>query len=191
MKYFKFPSKSKHDEFLVSYCRYQKWSLPESIIYYITKNPLSSKCYSKLVQSCKYFFIKNPILIIQCLRFSLGTWIISLNNVGACIEMSRITAKLWITDELLVFDFDKTRSSLVSSIFPKIFQSNVSTLKLCNQVISYSEFLFLSSNVQNIILDYITVINVDGSIVSLEKLFKSLSIIKRFYMLVFLLKLFK
>uniref|UniRef100_A0AC34F6I5 Uncharacterized protein n=1 Tax=Panagrolaimus sp. ES5 TaxID=591445 RepID=A0AC34F6I5_9BILA len=96
--------------------------------------------------------------------------------------MSRITAKLWITDELSVFDFDKTQPHLVSSIFPKIYQSNVSTLKLCNQIISYSEYLIFSSNVQNILLDYITVQNVDGSIVSLEKLFKSLSKIKSFFM---------
>uniref|UniRef100_A0AC34FWQ4 Uncharacterized protein n=1 Tax=Panagrolaimus sp. ES5 TaxID=591445 RepID=A0AC34FWQ4_9BILA len=42
----------------------QEWSLPDSFMYYIAMNPKSAEVYQKLVKSCKFFYIKNPILVV-------------------------------------------------------------------------------------------------------------------------------
>uniref|UniRef100_A0A914PG81 Uncharacterized protein n=1 Tax=Panagrolaimus davidi TaxID=227884 RepID=A0A914PG81_9BILA len=53
----------------------QTWSLPDSIIYYIAKNPSNAKAWQKLIQCCKYFFAKNPILVIDELIYAgKGKW---------------------------------------------------------------------------------------------------------------------
>ena len=42
----------------------QRFSIPSSFIYYMAKNPTSLPVYQKLIQSCKYFFAKNPIIVV-------------------------------------------------------------------------------------------------------------------------------
>uniref|UniRef100_A0AC34FM67 Uncharacterized protein n=1 Tax=Panagrolaimus sp. ES5 TaxID=591445 RepID=A0AC34FM67_9BILA len=42
----------------------QYFNLPESVMYYIAMNPSTPEVYLKLIQSCKYFFEKNPILVV-------------------------------------------------------------------------------------------------------------------------------
>uniref|UniRef100_A0A914NYM6 Uncharacterized protein n=1 Tax=Panagrolaimus davidi TaxID=227884 RepID=A0A914NYM6_9BILA len=59
--------------------RRQNWSLSYLIIGYITKNPSNAKAWEKLIQSCKYFFAKNPIIVADYLNFSQG-WEISSNT---------------------------------------------------------------------------------------------------------------
>uniref|UniRef100_A0AC34FGX2 Uncharacterized protein n=1 Tax=Panagrolaimus sp. ES5 TaxID=591445 RepID=A0AC34FGX2_9BILA len=46
----------------------REWSLPDSIMYYMAMNPKSAEVYQKLVKSCKYFYIKNPIVVVPDLR---------------------------------------------------------------------------------------------------------------------------
>uniref|UniRef100_A0A914PTV5 Uncharacterized protein n=1 Tax=Panagrolaimus davidi TaxID=227884 RepID=A0A914PTV5_9BILA len=43
----------------------QNWPFRDSLINYITKNPSNAKAWKKLIQSCKYFFAKNPIYVID------------------------------------------------------------------------------------------------------------------------------
>ena len=52
--------------------RSQNFSLPLSIIYYITKTPTRPEGYMKLIQTCKYFTSKQhivPIGYIECMEF--------------------------------------------------------------------------------------------------------------------------
>uniref|UniRef100_A0A914YWR1 Dopey N-terminal domain-containing protein n=1 Tax=Panagrolaimus superbus TaxID=310955 RepID=A0A914YWR1_9BILA len=41
--------------------RHQQFSIPEHIVYYIIKNYKKLDVYEKLIETCKYFFINNPI----------------------------------------------------------------------------------------------------------------------------------
>uniref|UniRef100_A0A914P5N4 Uncharacterized protein n=1 Tax=Panagrolaimus davidi TaxID=227884 RepID=A0A914P5N4_9BILA len=72
--------------------------------------------------------------------------------------------------------------SSLSPIFPKLYKTDCKELILCDLPISYNDFLFLSSNVENIVLTFVVVKNEDGSIVPLEKLVKSLPKIKDIFL---------
>ena len=46
----------------------QRFSIPSSILYYITKDPTSPTVYQKLTQSCKYFYEKNRLLVVDRIK---------------------------------------------------------------------------------------------------------------------------
>uniref|UniRef100_A0AC34G2F0 Uncharacterized protein n=1 Tax=Panagrolaimus sp. ES5 TaxID=591445 RepID=A0AC34G2F0_9BILA len=74
---------SKRARFLASYRAKQNWSLSDSIIYYMAKNPKNANIYLKLVKSCKHFFVKNPIIIVERLLRNFDEkykWIASSEN---------------------------------------------------------------------------------------------------------------
>uniref|UniRef100_A0AC34FN25 Uncharacterized protein n=1 Tax=Panagrolaimus sp. ES5 TaxID=591445 RepID=A0AC34FN25_9BILA len=60
--------KSIKARFYASY-RHQEFSLPDSIMHYMAMNPKNAKIYQKLIRSCKYFFVKNQILVISSLQY--------------------------------------------------------------------------------------------------------------------------
>uniref|UniRef100_A0AC35GSV6 Uncharacterized protein n=1 Tax=Panagrolaimus sp. PS1159 TaxID=55785 RepID=A0AC35GSV6_9BILA len=35
--------------------------MPDSVIFYVAKNPKTAELYFKMVKTCKYFFVKQPI----------------------------------------------------------------------------------------------------------------------------------
>uniref|UniRef100_A0A914PUS2 Uncharacterized protein n=1 Tax=Panagrolaimus davidi TaxID=227884 RepID=A0A914PUS2_9BILA len=159
----------------------QNWSLPDSIIYSITKNPSNSKAWQKLIQSCKYFFFKNPNFVIRKLSFHCnGKWEISLNKVKIQFSgFTNISCKFWLTYKFDICSCNSTPET-VSSLISRLYRCDVKKLILDEQNISFNEFLFLTSNVENIKLRHVIVKNEEGSIVPLEKLVKVLPKIKEF-----------
>uniref|UniRef100_A0AC35GBN4 Uncharacterized protein n=1 Tax=Panagrolaimus sp. PS1159 TaxID=55785 RepID=A0AC35GBN4_9BILA len=75
---------------------------------YILKNPKSSQLWKKFIQSCKWFFDKNPIVVIPCLHFD----IFNINDIAICstqhcnnvhdhlMKLINAPFKLWITELL-------------------------------------------------------------------------------------------
>uniref|UniRef100_A0A914YTY3 Uncharacterized protein n=1 Tax=Panagrolaimus superbus TaxID=310955 RepID=A0A914YTY3_9BILA len=43
----------------------QNFALPEATMYYIIKNVSKASVYTKLIQSCKWFYLKNPIIVVK------------------------------------------------------------------------------------------------------------------------------
>lgn len=161
---------SKRARFLLSYLP-QEWSIPSSVIYYITKNPSNSKTWQKLIHTCKYSFAKNPVFVVNNLSIQ-GCFIYS-EKLPRYISIRNISSKIWITKELQ----NRYRKNslnppfnLISSMIPKFYKCDVKYLNLQKQIISYNEFLFLSSNVENIYFYEITVKNNNEETVPLEKL---------------------
>uniref|UniRef100_A0A914P6W2 Uncharacterized protein n=1 Tax=Panagrolaimus davidi TaxID=227884 RepID=A0A914P6W2_9BILA len=166
------PSKKK-TRFYDSYYR-QNWSLRDSLIHYITQNPSSAKVYQKIIQSCKYFFFKNPILIVSDLSLD-------------------ITCKIWITNEINIIDEigEEIDHNFLASLIPKIYQSDVKTFNLCDQNLFFDELIFLASNAETIRFDggsertfedpTSIIKNADGSFSPLEKIFAALPKVKKFY----------
>uniref|UniRef100_A0A914QVL6 Uncharacterized protein n=1 Tax=Panagrolaimus davidi TaxID=227884 RepID=A0A914QVL6_9BILA len=171
--------------------RPQQWSLPDNTIYYITTNPLSAKVYQKLTKTCKYFYSKNPITVCAELNSNSEEnkkdedkefllWLeqnaFDFNcrwedGIRKFIDLNTIPDKLWITDNIEIFDTDLTeKQNLISFIFPKIYRCDIKSLCLQDQNISFSQFLFLSSNVESLHFGNVIVKNKDENIVSLEKL---------------------
>uniref|UniRef100_A0A914P6Z4 Uncharacterized protein n=1 Tax=Panagrolaimus davidi TaxID=227884 RepID=A0A914P6Z4_9BILA len=157
----------------------QNWPFRDSLINYTTKTPSNSKAWQKLIKSCKYVFAKNPILVIENLWWDEEDWYASSNNDAGPVDFTKISSKLWITDK---FNATCAPPENVSLIIPKIYKCDAKYLSLMNDVISYKDFLFLSSNVEDTVLRENIVKNSDGSIVSLEKLIAVLPKIKSIFL---------
>uniref|UniRef100_A0AC35GW88 DUF38 domain-containing protein n=1 Tax=Panagrolaimus sp. PS1159 TaxID=55785 RepID=A0AC35GW88_9BILA len=158
-------------------CQNQNWSLPNPIIYYIAKNPSTSKVYQKLIQSCKYFFEKNPILVLEDLIYfdTKNQW--STFHGTKLIDIKN-TSKFWIT-EFISTNFSDNEN-IISSIIPKIYKCDAKILCLENQIFSYNDFAFLASNVEKIDFKEVSVMDENGSIVPFEKFFEALPKIEKF-----------
>uniref|UniRef100_A0A914PQE8 Uncharacterized protein n=1 Tax=Panagrolaimus davidi TaxID=227884 RepID=A0A914PQE8_9BILA len=159
-----------------SYIR-QNWPFRDSLINYITKNPSNAKAWTKLIQSCKYFFAKNPVFVIDKLGHESNGWTAFLNGIQKSIDFTKISSKLWITEKFDGFNALNPPKN-VSWIIPKLYKCDAKYLGLVNDVISYEDFLFLSSNLEEIILYKCIVKKDNGSIVPLEKLVQVLPKIK-------------
>uniref|UniRef100_A0AC34FW11 Uncharacterized protein n=1 Tax=Panagrolaimus sp. ES5 TaxID=591445 RepID=A0AC34FW11_9BILA len=170
---------SKKVYFDASSSRHQSFPFQDSLINYITKNPSSSKCYQKMVQSCKYFYIKNPILVV----FKFGydekrNDKCRIYSGKKCIQMANITSKLWITDELYVSCISPAKQNLFLSLIPKLYQFDAKRIYLWDHTLSFDHFCYLNQSTENIDLWRITVKYDDGSIVPFEKLIEALPKLK-------------
>uniref|UniRef100_A0AC34GU27 BTB domain-containing protein n=1 Tax=Panagrolaimus sp. ES5 TaxID=591445 RepID=A0AC34GU27_9BILA len=163
---------SKKIHFTGPYGR-QEWSLPDSIIYYMAMNPKSAEVYQKLVKSCKYFYIKNSILVVKRLKYEKEKWKISCGK--ETINMGNVTLKIWITDVFDVTAFSNVSQKTASSIIPNIYKCDAKSVYLYDQVISFQDFCFLASNVYFVSFSNTTVKNEDLSILEFEKLFLTFS----------------
>uniref|UniRef100_A0A914PF00 Ribosomal protein S2 n=1 Tax=Panagrolaimus davidi TaxID=227884 RepID=A0A914PF00_9BILA len=161
-------------EFFSTY-RNQNFSLPNSIIYYIARNPKSSKSYQKWIKVCKYFFAKNPILIINSLRFG--------EKLPQKILSTKSNIKIWITGGFLVNPLlpNETFQKLFSSIFLKIYcKSEILRLCLFDISLTFDEFKFLSSSAEAINLNNVSIKYQNGKDVELEKIVEISSNAKKF-----------
>uniref|UniRef100_A0A914Q1E8 Uncharacterized protein n=1 Tax=Panagrolaimus davidi TaxID=227884 RepID=A0A914Q1E8_9BILA len=160
--------------------RRQNWPFRNSLINYITKSPSNAKAWQKLIQSCKYFYAENPILVIENLRWEEEKeWLVSLNNDERPVDFSNISPKLWITNE---FNVTLASPENISSIVPKIYKCDANFFRLLHDVISYEDFSFLSSNLEDIVLHNCIVKKDNASNVPLENLFAVLPKIKTIFL---------
>uniref|UniRef100_A0A914PFU7 Uncharacterized protein n=1 Tax=Panagrolaimus davidi TaxID=227884 RepID=A0A914PFU7_9BILA len=164
--------------------RQQNWPFKLSFINYITKTPSNAKAWQKLIQSCKYFFAKNPIVVADSLDLH-QMFEVSAGRLQKFISSNNISYKLWITEKLRIYGADPKD---VSSIIPQIYRCDAKKLLLHGQILSYNEFLFLSRNAEVLFWgvevtddnkNFTVVKNEDGTIVPLEKLVKTLVSLKR------------
>uniref|UniRef100_A0A914RBE2 DUF38 domain-containing protein n=1 Tax=Panagrolaimus davidi TaxID=227884 RepID=A0A914RBE2_9BILA len=152
----------------------QNWSLPDSIIYYITKNPSTAKLFQKLVQMCKYFFIKNPIIIIkQFYNREKRELQAILEKIEKRIILSNISYKFWVT----AGEIEPT-SKIISSIIPHLYKIDVKQIRVCRQTFSFNDFVCFSKNVENIDLNHIILKKENVSNIPLEKLVEALPKLK-------------
>uniref|UniRef100_A0AC34FUI9 Uncharacterized protein n=1 Tax=Panagrolaimus sp. ES5 TaxID=591445 RepID=A0AC34FUI9_9BILA len=149
----------------------QQWSLPDSIMHYIAKNPSTSKCYQKMVQNCKYFYIKNPIIIVSFMYEKNDKWQIKLGDESREIS-NNITSKLWIAKMFVCYN--SVKQNFVTSVIPKIYRCDAYRIKLKNQIIAFNDHVFISLAAKRIIYRDIVVKNDDGSDVAFEKLVETL-----------------
>uniref|UniRef100_A0AC35F1W4 Dopey N-terminal domain-containing protein n=1 Tax=Panagrolaimus sp. PS1159 TaxID=55785 RepID=A0AC35F1W4_9BILA len=62
------PSTPLIESKFLSTVRYQDFSIPEHIVYYMIKNCSNLEVYEKLIQTCKYFFVNNTICLSKLIR---------------------------------------------------------------------------------------------------------------------------
>uniref|UniRef100_A0A914P7Q2 Uncharacterized protein n=1 Tax=Panagrolaimus davidi TaxID=227884 RepID=A0A914P7Q2_9BILA len=156
----------------------QYFSIPNSLIYYIAKNPSSHKLYSKLIQSCKYFFEKNPILVaakFQDCQDGVNSLICSnkyleckKNKKQCCvkIDIKKLKSKMWIIAEL---DMDYGDKDYVSFILPKLYRCELYHIGICDKIVMFEDLEFFNS-AKDLVLHGTSVKYNDGTVVMLEKI---------------------
>uniref|UniRef100_A0A914PG37 Uncharacterized protein n=1 Tax=Panagrolaimus davidi TaxID=227884 RepID=A0A914PG37_9BILA len=183
-KYLKSTPTLKRAIFYSKIC-HQDFSLPNSIVYYMAQNPALPKVYEKIIQCCKYFFIKNPILVTLRLRFYGGKWCINCKSVKTDIfeckferkpyDITKVTSKFWITDLLFIEpefleDNEIMDKNIVSSNISKFYKCAPKYLKLCYQNIFFHDLSLLLQSAEKIYFIDVCVKNDDGSNVAVEKI---------------------
>uniref|UniRef100_A0AC34G2P8 Uncharacterized protein n=1 Tax=Panagrolaimus sp. ES5 TaxID=591445 RepID=A0AC34G2P8_9BILA len=155
----KFPT---YDEYRAS-CGHQNFAFRESIMNYMAKkSDKSLRQYNKLIRSCKYFFVKDPILILHCLHFDGEEWIRCIKE--SCLDLKTETVKI---------DLKKIRSKINVTVVSKLCTGNVDRLELENQRLSFKDLLLFSKNVGFLTLDKCSVFEENGNEVAFERIVSS------------------
>jgi hypothetical protein len=160
-------------QFLSTYYRRQSFAFPDPIMEYIAKNPQFAEDYQKLIESCKYFFIKNPILVIRDLRYNSGEgWEMrsSISDGWKKIDINKLSSRVWITDSLDVNATTSDDRYVLHLMVPKIDECQAERLKLVKQDIFYEELDFLGTFAKYVYLKGSVVEYQNGKNVELEKI---------------------
>uniref|UniRef100_A0A914Q3D2 DUF38 domain-containing protein n=1 Tax=Panagrolaimus davidi TaxID=227884 RepID=A0A914Q3D2_9BILA len=126
-----------------------------------------------MVRSCKYFFIKNPIIVINS-RLSFyneNQWEVERKPY----DITKVTCKFWITGDLLIapLKIDETMDKkIISSIIPKLYTWSPRYLTFYNQNILFHDLSFFISSAERIYFTHVFVKNDDDSNVDVEKIFE-------------------
>ena len=138
---------------LLSICssppRIQQFSLPESVVFFIAKNPLTSEVYEKLIKICKYFYLKARITTLKNVIFipyqnywsihQINGFPASHYDEGSHTRIYQLPENLWIHG---YFKLTPLGGGIASTL-SKIHWCDVHKLGLENQVLSEEEFDFL------------------------------------------------
>uniref|UniRef100_A0A914QV79 Uncharacterized protein n=1 Tax=Panagrolaimus davidi TaxID=227884 RepID=A0A914QV79_9BILA len=152
----------KRAEFMATFYP-QNFSMPDSVIFYIAKNPKTAALYLKMVKTCKYFFVKNQIIVIDCLDANRGKW----SSRRLPLNLTKYNCKYWITDEIYAYAYEFVDKNIFSLIIPKLYQCDAKSLNLYSQVVYFNDLSLLISSAEEICLENVTVKKCD-SVVPLE-----------------------
>uniref|UniRef100_A0A914PAM4 Uncharacterized protein n=1 Tax=Panagrolaimus davidi TaxID=227884 RepID=A0A914PAM4_9BILA len=172
------PNRRKTPVFVHGSSKRQYFAFPKFMMDYILKNPKSWKLWKKLIQSCKWFFDKNPIVIIPCLHSDNFN---KINGFSTCstqqcndirdrpINLINAPFKLWITELLEIVD----RDAAVKHLIPRIYRCDAKNMYLLNQLLTADEFAFLTPKVLDLVFAT-WVLDKTEKVVSFEKILESL-----------------
>uniref|UniRef100_A0A914P5T9 DUF38 domain-containing protein n=1 Tax=Panagrolaimus davidi TaxID=227884 RepID=A0A914P5T9_9BILA len=161
----------------------QYCSLPNSMIYYIAKNPTSPKFYQNLVQTCKFFFEKNPVIVMANLyTLENGTkYHISQNerheciknNLECCIkiDLNKLSTKIWITQ---VLSIQKHIQNSIATIVQKTFRFEILYLYVEDNDIIFDDLKVLVSSAKSVFLCENSIKYKKGITVMLDKILECL-----------------
>uniref|UniRef100_A0A914P5U0 Uncharacterized protein n=1 Tax=Panagrolaimus davidi TaxID=227884 RepID=A0A914P5U0_9BILA len=120
-----------------------------------------------MIQTCKYFFIKNPIIVSPNFPYSLDhdKWCIGKTR----FDLSQLICKYWITEN---FNF--------TSILPKLYKCDAKEVTLKNIVVFFDDLSMFTKTAEDITFQRVTVKYSDDSIVPFEKIFETFINAKNF-----------
>uniref|UniRef100_A0A914QNR0 Uncharacterized protein n=1 Tax=Panagrolaimus davidi TaxID=227884 RepID=A0A914QNR0_9BILA len=151
------------------------FAFPKFVMDYILKNPKSWKLWKKLIQSCKWFFDKNSIVVIPCLHFKddgFSTCSTQHCNFVSDRPIGLLSApfKLWITENLDI----EVGGGAVKHLIPRIYKCDAEDMNLVNQLLTVDEFAFLTHKVLDPMLDGTRILDKNEKPLSFEKILERL-----------------
>ena len=126
-------------------CR-QNFGLPYGMMTFISQKNANPVAYSKLISTCKHFFAKRPLLIVEDLWRLPRTpyqYRLTYENKSILLEEEALEAtklKLWITDELETF------KGFFANLLKKLYRFDGDQLILSYGELTLEEYLILTSS---------------------------------------------
>uniref|UniRef100_A0AC34GVT2 Kazal-like domain-containing protein n=1 Tax=Panagrolaimus sp. ES5 TaxID=591445 RepID=A0AC34GVT2_9BILA len=161
----------------------QLFNLPESIMYYMARNPTTPEVYLKLIQCCKYFFEKNPILVAADMhgktKLCPNECMKCINNDHKCcvnIDVKALFSKIWLTNML---ELDKKNMSTFTLICAKLYRWKKVDLTFFDRDINLNDFEKCAPVLTSINL-CVRIVKDDGNIVMLDKIVEMVPNLKKF-----------
>ena len=157
----------------------QRFSIPGTLVHYILKHPTSHRLLMKLIQTCKYFFSKNPILVIDSFWYNRGSWYMGLNDEIIPYDVDECPFKLWNMSSFVAVA-NNVITQLVSAILPKVYRCELTELCLKGMTLSYDEFQFLTSsgNIKSLTTAKLILQHSDGSVVGIDEILQMVPLAK-------------
>uniref|UniRef100_A0A914PKX4 Uncharacterized protein n=1 Tax=Panagrolaimus davidi TaxID=227884 RepID=A0A914PKX4_9BILA len=161
------------------------FSLPYFVIDYIAKNPTSTEMYNKLIQCCKHFYEKNPILVVKNMEEnSISSTNGSENDEDEYyvdMDIQKIKSKIWLTDVLNLVGDDLPNFTFTSVLCSKLYRCSLSELTLCDVNVLFDDFKYLALTAKGVELDNVKMTYYDGKPVLLEKILEAIPNVEDFY----------
>ena len=168
--------------------RRQRFSIPLSIIYYLVMNPTSHRAWKKLVQACKYFYSKHPVIIVDSLTrttdmdFEQPTmWVVRGYGEAQEIDLANVPYKFWIINRLSAMS---ETQDLVSLVYQKLYRLDLYYLNIQNETILFDDLCFLNSMnlIQDVTFSNLVIKNNDGSVTEFDKVLELFPRMTEFYL---------
>uniref|UniRef100_A0A914PTY6 Uncharacterized protein n=1 Tax=Panagrolaimus davidi TaxID=227884 RepID=A0A914PTY6_9BILA len=169
------PNRRKTPVFVHGSSKRQYFAFPKFVMDYIHKNPKSSKLWKKLIQSCKWFFDENPIVVIPCLHFVNGCSTCSTQHCYGVhdrpVALINAPFKLWITELLEIVD---RCAAAARYLIPCIYKCDAEDMRLYNALLTVEEFEFLTRKVLDAVFFAIGIFDKNKRLLKFEKILESL-----------------
>ena len=160
----------------------QNFSLPEPIINIILKSKENPLIYEKLIQTCKYFFTKNPVLVINYLYIHTCENKLSVQTHRHQRDVEFYgTGKLWCCE---ILGISETCSTRLSPFISRIYKCDLESLCLSKLSIAYNDYLKLlgDGSLSKLYLTYVNVLFQNGDIAPFEAVVDKLTDVKKLEM---------
>uniref|UniRef100_A0A914QAG3 Uncharacterized protein n=1 Tax=Panagrolaimus davidi TaxID=227884 RepID=A0A914QAG3_9BILA len=155
--------------------RAQQFSLKYPVMKYILNNP-TGNAWKKLIQTCKYFFQKYPIIPICSVEtYDEAEWS-RWKADKEVLDLSKCFQNLWLYDRLSVKHvhvYFSNKQKILSNLVSKIEKCDFRKISICSQTLLLEEYQMLTSSSitgLQIHLKRCTIIYSDGSEVPIDKL---------------------
>uniref|UniRef100_A0A914Q1A3 Uncharacterized protein n=1 Tax=Panagrolaimus davidi TaxID=227884 RepID=A0A914Q1A3_9BILA len=152
--------------------RIQQFSLPSNIIYYLNRNKEYPKVLQKLQQSCKYFFARNKLLIVEedgC--FNEDAWPeFSIKNKRE--NLSKSNAKFMFIYKLYICLIG-LNPNIDKNLCSKIFYNNITLLRIYFTTLNLSDYEILASSkcLTDVDIQHCVILNEEKNHVQLDEIF--------------------
>uniref|UniRef100_A0AC35GL93 Uncharacterized protein n=1 Tax=Panagrolaimus sp. PS1159 TaxID=55785 RepID=A0AC35GL93_9BILA len=159
----------------------QYFSIPEKIVYYAAKNATSLAMFQKLLHTCKYFFIVNPVVIVPMLTCYSGIWEACYYGGKKCFQFKdsqTFNFKIWTPHYFTNLHCN------VSQIFPWIYKNDANIIQFGPNMpcLTFDEFMYIAGNAKMLRMFSGSVKYSNGENVLLEDIVKNLPKLKSLHL---------
>ena len=151
---------------------HQRFPIPSNIVFYMAKNPSSPSLWKKLIRTCKYFYSRSPIFVVDSIIFSKSKVSIRYEKdkkYFRVISLSQISCKFWILQTATYFHFNDLKIRILRD---KMFQINGFYFKSIHVKLEENLPSEILKNVKSVCFDEAVPEHADGAPMSLETVFK-------------------